>query len=357
MNPRGRLLSRLTLWFLAALGGAGAATAQQSYPTFRLAGFADVNLGYSTRSGATELEFGELDPYAEACFSDSWSAIGEALFQRIERGSSADRPGGRSVELDLERLFVAYSRSDALRLQVGEINSGIIGWNEREQLPRFLQTPIDVPSIARRSEQGGAWPLHLLGLWAWGTVPGSGGLRYGAGVGKGRGRSREDTPLGGGPTTAALLASVSFAPDAVPGWSIGAAALLDRIPAPEGNYREIDETFSTNFVRGPAELRAEWGRMDHRRAGEPHVTRGGYALLSWRLPGQFSSLRPYLLIDRLDVARDEPYLAELSNQRAWSAGVRWDVTAHLVVKIDFQSQRERERSEERRARLQVAAAF
>ena len=356
MNPRRRHPWKPLVLLLAALGGAGVAAAQQSYPTFRLAGFADLDLGYSTRSHATELEFGEFDPYAEARFSESWSAIAEALFQRTERGTNADRPGRRSVELDLERLFVAYSRSDALRLQVGEINSGIIGWNEREQLPRFLQTPIDVPSIARRSEQGGAWPLHLLGGWAWGTVPGSAGLRYGAGVGEGRGRSREDTSVRGA-TSAALLASISFAPDSVPGWSIGAAALEDRIPAPEGTYREIDATLSTNFLRGPAEIRAEWGRMDHRRAGVSHATSGGYALVSWRLPGPLDSLRPYLLIDRLDVARDEPYLSGVSDQRAWSSGVRWDVTPHLVVKVDFQSQRARERTEERRVRLQVAAAF
>ena len=356
MDPRRRLRSKPLVVLLAALGGAGVAAAQQSYPTFRLAGFADVDFGYSTRSHASELEFGEFDPYAEARFSEAWSAIGEALFERTERGTSADRPGRRSVELDLERLFVAYSPSDALRLQIGETNSGIVGWNEREQLPRFLQTPIDVPSIARRSEQGGAWPLHLLGVWAWGTVPGSAGLRYGAGLGEGRGRSREDTSIGDA-TSAALLASLSFAPDSVPGWSIGAAALEDRIPAPEGTYREIDATLSMNFVRGPAEVRAEWSRMDHRLEGRTHTTSGGYALVSWRLPGGLDSLRPYVLFDRLEVARDEPYLSAVSDQRAWSSGVRWDVTPHLVVKIDYQSQRARERSEERRVRLQVAAAF
>src|SRR5262249_27304030 len=148
----------------AALLAAGASAQTKSYPTARWGVFADSNLGYSLRSSATELQFGEIDPYFEVRFSDAWSAVGEALFQRIERGSSADRPGRKSLELDVQRLLAAYAPSDALRIQVGEINSGITQWNN-EQLPRFVQTPIDEPSIGRPQEQGGAWPLHLIGAW------------------------------------------------------------------------------------------------------------------------------------------------------------------------------------------------
>jgi hypothetical protein len=70
-----------------------------------------------------------------------------------------------------------------------------------------------------------------------------------------------------------------------------------------------------------------------------------------------STLRPYVLIDRLDVAHDEPYFAGLEDQRAWSAGVRWDATSHLVLKGDYQSQTAGEPGQERRIRLQVAVGF
>ena len=356
MRPRRRFPPKVTVLFLAALAASGIAAAQQSYPRFRLAGFADANLSYSIHSGSTELELGEVVPYAEARFSETWSAIGEALFQTIERGSSADQPGRHSVELDLERLFVAWSRSDALRLQVGEVNSGIVEWNEREQAPKFLQTPVDVPSIARRPEQGGAWPLHLVGAWAYGNVPGAAGFRYGAGIGAGRGRSRDDVTLTGAASPAGLV-SAAFSPAALPGWTIGGAALVDRIPAPEGTYDEFDETLSTSFLRGPLELRGEWGRMEHRLSGTAHVTTGWYALVSWRLGGRLESLRPYVLLDQLDVANEEPYLADVPDQRAWSGGIRWDATRHVVLKVDYQSQRARAAEEERRARLQVAVAF
>jgi hypothetical protein len=362
MVPRRRnMFAAPRFVFLAAalLSGSLATAQEQSYPTFRVSGFADVNVSHSTRSNATDLDFGELDPYGEAQFSDSWSALAEGLIQRHERGSDTDVPSRRRIELDLERLFIAYSPSDAFRLQVGQINSGIVEWNEREQLPRFLQTPIDVPSIAKRQEQGGAWPLHLIGGWVSGRVAGSAGLRYGIGIGEGRGRLRDDIAPLTGPTSAAGLFSVSFAPDSLTGWEIGGAALLDDIPAHEGTYRELDETLSTSYIHGPIEFRGEWSQMNHRlRTGGPtNVTTGWYALLSSRLPGGLRQLRPYFLVDRLDVADDEPYLAEVSDQRAWAAGVRWDATSKLVVKLDFRSQHARSPEFERRLRLQLALAF
>ncbi|HET9794617.1 MAG TPA: hypothetical protein VFS34_09160 [Thermoanaerobaculia bacterium] len=354
MSPRRRF--RVPVLMLAALAGARVAAAQSSYPTLRPGIFADGSVEYSLSSHATTFSFGEIDPYAEARFSENWSALAELLFQRIERGSSEDQPGKHSVEVDLERLYLAWSRSDALRLQAGEVNSGIIEWNEREQVPRFLQTPVDVPSMARRSEQGGAWPLHMIGAWASGNAPGTAGFRYGAGIGAGRGMTRDDVTFAGAASPAGI-ASIAFAPAGVPGWTIGGAAFVDRIPAPEGTYREIDETLSTSFVRGALELRGEWGRMEHRLDGVTHLTTGWYALASWRLGGALESLRPYALLDRLDVANEEPYLSDVPDQRAWSAGVRWDAASHLVFKFDYQSQRAPHAEEERRARVQVAVAF
>ncbi|MGH9441628.1 MAG: hypothetical protein ACRD16_05095 [Thermoanaerobaculia bacterium] len=353
-NPGLRFASAACVLLSASL----AAAQDASYPTARVSAFADLNVSRSTTSDTTDLDFGELDPYGEIQLSDSWSALAEGLIQRHERGSRTDVPGRRKIELDLERLLVAYSPSDALRLQVGEVSSGIVEWNEREQLPRFLQTPIDVPAIAKRQEQGGAWPLHLIGGWLSGRVNGSAGLRYGVGIGEGRGTSRDDIAPLTGPTSAAGLFSVAFAPTGVPGWEIGGAALLDDIPAPEGTYRERDVTLSTSYLRGPVEIRGEWSRMDHRLPGGPsHTTWGWYALFSSRLPGQLHEFRPYLLLDRLNVAANEPYLADVSDERAWAAGVRWDATGKLVVKFDFRSQRSLSPELDHRLRLQIAVAF
>jgi hypothetical protein len=336
-----------------------AAAQDKSYPTVRFSGFADVIFGHSTRTGSTDFDFGEINPFVDMQLSEHWSMLAEGLVQRFERGTDADVPGHRRVEADVERLFVSYNPSDSFRLQVGEVNTGIVEWNERGQLPRFLQTPIDVPAIAKRQEQGGAWPLHLIGAWLSGRVPGAAGLRYGAGLGEGRGESRDDTSPLFGKTSLAGLFSLSFAPESIPGWELGGAALLDDIPAPEGTYHEFDQTLSTSYVHGPFEFRGEWSRMNHRPdfGGPTRVTTGWYTLLSTRFPGTLRQLRPYLLFDRLDVAHGEPYLSDVHDQRAWASGVRWDASRHFVLKFDYRSQRAASRAYERLFRLQLAVAF
>jgi phosphate-selective porin len=97
--------------------------------------------------------------------------------------------------------------------------------------------------------------------------------------------------------------------------------------------------------------------MEHRLGGARYLTTGSYALVSWRLGGAFQALRPYFLLDRLDVANDEPYLSDVPDQRAWSAGVRWDVSRHFVLKTDYQEQRSNAPEEVRRVRLQIAVGF
>lgn len=360
LHGRNRLfMRRLALVLGCLLLVRGAAAQDRSYPTVRLSAFADILLSHSTRAGTTTFDSGELDPFVEVQLSEKWSGVAEGLVQRLERGSDTDVPGKRRIEFDVERFFAAYSPSDSLRIQVGEVSTGLVEWNEREELPRFVQTSIDVPSIARRQEQGGAWPMHLIGAWISGNVPGTAGVRYGVGVGEGRGQTRDDTAPLTGPTLPAGLLSLSFAPESVHGFEIGGAAFLDDIPAPEGTYREFDETVSTSYVQGPIEVRGEWSRMNHRpRSGGPtRVTQGWYALASVRLPGRLQELRPYVLLDYLDVARDEPYLKDVNDQRAWAAGVRWDATSKLVLKLDFRSQRASSPEFERRVRLQVAVAF
>lgn len=349
-----RLSTAIPAIFLVARA---VAAQDQPPPALHLSGFADSIVSRSLHSDTTDLDFGELDPYATVRFSDSWTALCEVLVQRVERGSDADESRHRAIELDLERLFVAYAPSDAFRLEAGALSSGLLAWNEREERPRFLQTSIDMPAIARRQEQGGAWPLHFLGAWASGRVGGSAGLSYGLGVGRGRARTRDDIGPISGAGSAAGLISLAIAPEGLDGWEAGAAAFLDQIPAREGTYNEMDVSVSSSFVRGPIEIRTEWSRMDHRLAGRAHVTQGWYALASSRMPGAFRKFRPYALLDHLDVAGDEPYLAGVRSQRAWAVGTRWDATPALALKLDFRSQRARSPERERLVRLELAVAF
>jgi hypothetical protein len=323
-----------------------------SAQSFHAGGFADATLKKN------DIDFGELDFYAAAHWNDAWSALGEGLVQHVAEHSDADT-GHHGVEMDLERLYVSYSRSDLLRIEIGRVYTGIIDWNEREARGRFLQTPIDVPAIARRQEQGGVWPLHFAGAWAAGAIPGSAGVHYGAGIGASRGPNVEDTGSLGRSGSSAALLSLSIEPEHIAGFRAGAAILRDGIPAREGRYRELDTTLSSSYVNNGLELRSEWSRMDHRleSSGHSYVTQGWYALLSKRLNGGLQMLRPYVLVDRLAVAEGEPYLADVPTQSAWAVGTRWDAAKNLSFKLDYRSQRRAGQDRRREFRLQAGISY
>lgn len=336
--------------------------AHAASPRITAGGFGDVTFENVSRNGRSVLESGEIDLFASARLSDQWSALAEGFTYRAGRSDDVDVRPTRSLELDMARLYLAYHPSDRLRLEIGENHTGIIQWNEREHRSRFLQTPIDVPAIAVREEQGGAWPLHFIGVWASGRLPGPLGIQYGAGVGEARGSARDELqPLLDTDSSPGELLSLSMSPDTVPGWEVGAAAYNGNIPAPqpEGPMRERDQTLFTSYVSGGIEARAEWAQMHHTRVSDRRrfVTTGWYALLSYRLAGPWERFRPYVLLDNVDVPAEEVYLSEVTEQRAWAAGIRWDATRHLAIKSDFRSQLARDGNRDHLIRLQFAVSF
>jgi hypothetical protein len=349
-----------SLVFASQGRGDDSAAASNHFPAFRLGAFADVVFSHPTEGGKVEYEAGELDLYSSSQLTSNWSVLGEALVQHVGHAENPDLNPKSNFEVDLERLYAAYEPSDRLRIEIGQIHTGIVQWNEREHRSRFLQTPIDVPSIANRESQGGAWPLHFAGAWASGRIPGSLGATYGMGVGAARGSQRDDIQpfLRPGSAPAGLL-QVSMAPDSLTGFEAGAAGYVGRIRGPGRPLRELDATVFSSFVRGGVELRGEWARMTHTEIGGPanFVTRGWYLLGSWRPRGRWKPLRPYLLIDRLHVAPGEQYLIDVHNQNAWSAGVRWDVTPRLAIKTDFRSQLLAAPKHENLIRLEIALSF
>lgn len=334
------------------------------FPAFRLGAFADVVLDHPAEAGKVEYESGEIDLYASSQVTSDWSVLGEVLVQHAGKAENIDLVRKSRFQTNLERLYVAYNPSDRLRLEIGQIHTGIVQWNEREHRSRFLQTPIDVPSIANREVQGGAWPLHFSGAWASGRVPGELGAAYGVGIGAARGSERDDVqPLVRHGLSPAGLFMISMAPDALTGFEAGAAGYVGRIRAPGQTMQELDATIYSSFVRGGIELRGEWARMDHTPIVKPvsgpaeYVTRGWYLLASWRPRGRLEAFRPYFLLDHLHVAPGEQYLSDVHNQNAWSSGVRWDVSPKLAVKGDFRTQKLAAPNHQGLFRIEVSISF
>jgi len=343
--------------FAAAARADEAQPAAIHFPAFRAGAFADIIYSHPTAPEGKDHETGELDLYGSQQFSSDWSALGEVL---IRHSGTLENIGASNFEVNLERLYIAYSPSDRLRIEVGQIHTGIIQWNEREHRSRFLQTPIDVPALAQRESQRGAWPLHFDGGWASGRVPGSLGVEYGVGLGAARGSERDNIqPLFRHGISPAGLLRLSFAPDALTGFEAGSAGYIGRIRAPGQTMRELDATVFSSFVRGGVELRGEWARMAHAEVlgRNEFITRGWYLLGSYRPRGRWKPLRPYLLIDHLTVARGEQYLSDVHDQDAWSAGVRWDVSSKLALKSEYRSQLLQTPQHRHFIRIELAFAF
>lgn len=346
---------RLACAFLLILALAGGECRAADSPVFHAGGFGDLELHSTSEHERDGVDRIELDVFSTLQFNDSWSVLGEAVAQR----SWQIQEDHERYQVDLERLYVEYTRSDSFRIEVGETQTGLIRWNEREHHSRFLQTPIDVPALARRPQEDGAWPLRFAGMFASGRVPGSMGISWGVGAGAGPGRDRESTPLTERDRSLAGLLSLSMSPDAVPGLELAVAEYGGNVHINPGLLRERDVTFSASYTASGYELRGEWARMNHHltSVSTTYLTTGYYTLFSKRLTGSAERVRPYLLFDRLKVARGEQYLAEATDENAWATGVRYDVNRHVSVKGEYRSQRALNGDRESVVGLQLGVSF
>lgn len=348
----------ISVMLLVAAAALSASAQEAPPPRFHFGGFGSVVYGYSSHSDATFLDEAETDLFASERLTDNWSVFAEGFLQHVQDGH--DVRSKKHVQIDLERLYAAYNPSDRLRVEIGQIHTGVVRWTAREHLGRFLQTPIDVPSIANREEQDGAWPLYFAGVWASGRIPGSLGVQYGAGVGEARGAERDELqPILDPESSASGLLTLSIAPDALTGLEAGASIYRGRIPAHEGAMREVDSTFFASFVRDGIELRGEWAMMHHHRMVDAarFTSRGWYLLASARPRGRWRAFRPYVMIDHLDMASGEAYFSDVHDQNSRAAGVRWDLSKSVAVKGEVRSHLVPSGGRDHEFRAQLVFAF
>ncbi len=323
-------------------------------PRFRVGGFADFVLRSSATNTARHVL--EFDLYGTLRISDSWSALAEGIAEQTWRPPEAgEKP---NIDLNLERLYIAHQTSDTLRLEIGETPTGIIGWNEREHRSRFLQTPIEVPAIARQPEDNGAWPTRFVGVVASGRKGESLRFRWEAGAGFGPGSERDSFPIFNHDRSPAGFISASVAPLGIEGLDSGFAVYTQHIPS-QPALRERDFTLFSNYVNRGTEIRAEWARMEHQRTRMRQIFRnqGYYVLLSKRLSGSAEHARPYLLLDHLNLDAADPYLRDATNENAWAVGVRYDFRQWFTGKGEYRSQRALDGSRRSIFGLQVGVSF
>ena len=297
---------------------------------FTLQGFGDVN--YLTRAPEGEgrgFVNGAFDLFATSSLGDHWSALVELVFETL-RGE---------LVTDLERFQFTYEHSDALRISAGRMHNPLLRWPTTYHHGRFTHTPIEQPIIARWEDEPGLWPMHFVGVMAQGQFGGTLGVNYSFGIGNGRGEIFDEVAVTGDKNgQRAVVGSFGVSPSALPGLALSISGYADEIPAEE-RLRERDMTASASYNRGDFELRSEWSRMNHTAisTGEEYATTGWYALVAYRLSDRFARIKPFLLIEGLNVAEREEFLEGTPDEDNWAVGLRWDANRWVAFKADFRS--------------------
>ncbi|RMH17026.1 MAG: hypothetical protein D6696_16735 [Acidobacteria bacterium] len=293
--------------------------------------FGNLDLASETERGTSSgFENGALDLFFTAQISPRWSFLVELVFET--------EPESNEVIADLERLRAAYDHSDLLRLEFGRLHNSLVQWNVEQHHGLYLQTTATKPLMTEWEDDGGLWPVHVVGARASGTVHEAMGFHYELTVANGRGAALDDIQVGGDLNSdKAVVLSLGVAPPAVPGLRLTATGYRDEIPRSPAPLRERVWSLSARYLARGVELRSEWSRIEHRRPGnaERLTTSGYYVLFSYRLPGIERSLRPYLLVEEVDVEEDDPFFAGAEDARALSLGVRWDLRPGVAVKGEY----------------------
>lgn len=318
---------------------------------FTMQGFGDINyLAGVPEPGRSGFVNGALDLFATSRLGDHWSALAELVFET----------DGNALATDLERFQFTYEYSDAFRLSAGRMHNPFLRWPIVNHHGLFNQTSVDRPIIARWEDSPGLWPMHFVGLMAQGRFADAIGFSYSLGVGNGRGHILDEIQVGADENdNRALLASAGVSPASTPGLELYVATYLDRIPSVTGTLRERDVTASGAYVRGDIEMRAEWSRMNHTDVGTSvtYHTTGWYVLAAYRLAERLGRIKPYLLVEKLDVDEHEAFLEGAPDEDAWALGLRWDANRWVALKADYWSRRLAGADRDGVVRAQLAVSF
>jgi hypothetical protein len=317
-------------------------------PTVRILPFGSVDVtSRSEDGGHSSFSIGPFVLYVTSRLSEHWSALGELVFEN----------GDNELATDLERMLVGWQASDRLRLRLGREHNPIVRWNTALHHGLYMQTPIERPSMARFEDDGGPWPVHFVGLLADGTAE-SIGLRYGAAVGNGRGAIPDEVAVTFDRNgKKAVVGWLGFAPPGLVGLEVSVTGYADTLPAESGELSERAWTLSGSYLGGGWEVRSEYGRIRHRdpRDDARFDTTGWYVLAAYGL--RHGTVKPYVLLDHIDVPEADPFLLGIPDREGWVGGVRWDPDPRAALKVELASEKVGDGERHTAVRAQLAVAF
>ena len=301
-------------------------------PRVRALGFGDVLFVTSGEEGPEGFELGQIVGHVIATLDERITFFGEA--------SLTGRDSGYGIEL--ERAIVRYDFTDGLKISAGRFHTPVGYWNTAYHHGAWLQTSVARPEMIKF---GGRFvPAHFVGMLAEGNLPLPGlGLGYTLGVGNGRNaniaRGGDDGDVN---HRRAWTAAFRSRPVSLVGFEIGASAYIDRITTTTGD--DADETIlGVHFAwdRDAPELLVEYNRIAHDPlAGGPSTDSNAfYAQLAYRLGGNAAAFKPYVRIERVDTAADDPIFGPLDlGYEGILGGIRYDAGTFVALRMEVRSE-------------------
>jgi hypothetical protein len=309
-------------------------------------GFADVGGGWSSGEDPIKLRGfngGTLDLYLTPQFGERVKTLIELA---VEYGQ------GGAVGMDIERMQIGYTLTEATTLWAGRFHTPFGLWNTSFHHGANLQTTIYRPRFLDFEDKGGVIPAHTVGLWASGKTALSGGkLTFDAFLGNGstiRGRILDFNGYTDDTSNKSLGFNLGYSPRGTfSGLTVGVHGLGSRVNA-------VD---TTNAVTSQTELRMLGGyaaydaddweilseyysfRNGGYNGGPGHNSSAWFAQVG-RTLGQWT---PYVRYENASLDAQDRYFTSQEYGRAYkraSAGLRYALDPRSSLKVEFSSSTE-----------------
>lgn len=299
-------------------------------------GFADFGLYRASQKGhTTGFGLGELNLFVTSNISDKLKFLSEIVFEN--EGRSATQQNDFTV--DVERALLQYFYNDHFNLAVGRYHTAIGYYNTAYHHSAWIQTALNRPFLFSFEDDGGILPIHQFGVSVSGEIPsGSLGLHYVAQLGNGRTtrnliNSNVEMVVDGKNDMAENFA-LYIQPESVPGLQAGFSNYRETL-WPNSTER-IAETIWDGYAvltRRNFEWLTEGLVIRHSIFGLSHVyeTTGFYTQLSKR----YGSFTPYFLYQYVNAPVAEPIFPDVGLRTGPALGVRYDATASVAVKLQY----------------------
>lgn len=330
-----RILQLLSLLTVICVSGVSAGYA------FELNGFADVSFIKSTEGDSRtddefrngDFAFGTLDLYLAQTLDD----IDILVELIVEKGNV----------LDLERLTIGYSFSDAAKLRVGRFHTPLGYWNNAYHHGVQLQPTIERPDFLKFEDDGGIIPSHVVGAGLSGRVnTGAGAVEYTAVIGNGpmietvegvlSPNNISDNNIG-----KAIVFNAAISPSVIDGLKLSVSGHISEIESNDVPMTvAVDQTiyaFAATYANGPLGLAAEYFTInDKDEATDDDFTNNAYyGLITYTLMEKWV---PYVMYENLSVKEADPYMAALEIGRdteELTAGLRYNINYRSSVKAEY----------------------